>query len=64
MKTYRVFFEFDKENTRTLKVNSKSKEDIIEKVTGNNSWFECRDLKKDVFINLEKVTCFTINELS
>ncbi|MCY7430505.1 hypothetical protein MCZ49_02065 [Bacillus safensis] len=63
MKKFRVIFNFDKENSKTLLIKAASIEEISDEITNSDRWFTHIDEKGvGTFIQLENVNSFNVIE--
>lgn len=63
MKKFRVVFNFDKENSKTILIEAASIEDISEKISNSNGWFpHIDDRGSGTYIQLKNVNSFNVSE--
>jgi len=63
MTKYRVLFEFDKENYKSLIIDSEGSEQLYREISSQEKWFTHTDDKNALnVINLRNVTNITITE--
>ncbi|WP_144462604.1 hypothetical protein [Bacillus pumilus] len=63
MKKFRVVFNFDKENTKTVLIEAASIEEISGKISNSEGWFpHIDDSGLGTYIQLKNVNSFNVSE--